>query len=78
MNGIEPGRVVEYLGDLYLIEEVTVRITAQRIETMLPAYDRYVETGEPQTIAPSFIQIEGSPGHGPFDPDKFKLLYIGE
>lgn len=77
-NDLEPGRMVEYLGDLYMIEEVTVRVMAQRIESMLPAYDRFIETGEGQTHSPSFLRLEGTPGCGPLAPDKFKLLYKAE
>ncbi len=75
---IEPGRVVELDGELFLIEDVVVEVILQRIDSHRDAIERAFDGVSTEIGAPVFNRIRGKIGEGQFSEDRFKLLYKEE
>lgn len=59
IQGVHPGRVIEYDDDLYLVEKVSIGITAQKIVTQREAMKEVFETGHSETVhRPIFIRLD--------------------
>ncbi len=72
---IEPGRVVELDGELFLIEDVVVEVILQRIDSHREAIERAFDGQITEVGAPVFHRIRGKIGEGQFAEDRFKPLY---
>lgn len=59
---IKPGRIVEYGGEHYLIEDVEVTVVMQRIESMAPKLARAELSNweTPATHCPVFVKLNGA------------------
>lgn len=61
---LTPGRVVEFRGELYLIETMEVTIQMQHIAPMAPIIERQIATdwAEPYSISPIIQRVQGKYG----------------
>lgn len=83
ITDMAPGRIVEHDGDLYMIEEVEVEVTMQKLESHAD-YIKALYTGSEDYAGhytpspPMFTRLRGVMGQGTLAPDRFKLVYKEE
>ncbi len=75
INDLKPGRVIEFDGDLFLLETVRVQLTLQRIESAADQIDEVFRTGLTEPMHPVFMRLEGELDDPSFSPERFKPLY---
>lgn len=75
IDDLNAGRMVEFDGELYLIEDMSITLTMQRIEPMKPFWDELISTGEGHTHNPLFMQLSGRAEDAVFSDERFKLLF---
>ena len=82
MNGdLRPGQLVLIGGQLHLIEEVELTITAQQIDPALPRFKKHQERHgwendgySPFIVSPTFTKLTGSVDDPVFQSPYFKRL----
>lgn len=79
ISDMKPGRIVEHDDDLYMIEQVVVEVTMQKLESHADRIEALF-SGETNLTpsAPMFTRIRGELGKGTLGPDRFKLLFKEE
>ena len=80
ITDMKTGRIVEHDGDLYMIEQVIVEVTMQKLESHAERIEA-LYNGENSSYDPSppmSTRVRGELGKGNLSADRFKLLFKEE